>query len=97
MTYAGAFAAAVRVGWTAVRANVWPMVILWLLAAVVVLSYYHVSGVAVFLEPLARWQTQCGWSAAFLNRFFFCGVVPGVFLVSMKALRPTFPFATAFA
>ena len=31
------------------------------------------------LEPLRKWQIESGWMAAFLNWFFFCGVVPGVF------------------
>lgn len=79
------------------QANAVPAAVLWLLALGVVLCYYLVPGVAALFEPLARWQTEYGWGAAFLNRFFFCGVVPGIFLVGVKSLRPKFPFATAFA
>ena len=35
--------------------------------------------------------------AAFLNWFFFCGVVPGVFFLSIRSIRPQMPIATAFA
>ena len=49
------------------------------------------------LEPLRKWQIESGWMAAFLNRFFFCGVVPGVFFLSIRSIRPQMPIATAFA
>lgn len=86
-----------RIGWDSARANVVPMAVLWFLAGVTVFSYYSVSGVAAALEPLKRWQTESGWVAAFLNRTFFCGVLPGVFLMTVKAIRPRRPFATVAA
>jgi len=45
---------------------------------------------------LSDWQTSDGWVAAFLNRVIFCGVIPGVFLVSVKSIRPKRPLLTVF-
>jgi len=70
------------------------MVILWLAAFVTVGGYYWLPGFARALEPLAQWQRNSGWMAAFLNLFVFCGVIPGVFICSIKALRPQHPLAT---
>ena len=79
---------ALRVGLTSVRANVLPMVVLWGLALGTVLAYYLLPGTAELFEPIARWQRASGWVAAFLNRFFFCGLLPGVFMLSIARLRP---------
>ena len=86
-----------RIGWESVKANAVPIVVLWGLAAVTVLAYNFVPGVAAAFEPLKRWQTESGWLAAFLNRVFFCGILPGVFLVTVKSIRPRHPFATVVA
>jgi len=64
------------------------MAVLWVASVVLVLSYYMVPPVASALEPIARWQRESGWTAAFLNRVVFCGLVPGVFIVCVRALRP---------
>lgn len=82
--------------WASIRANVVPMAVLWSLAAVLVLSYYFVPGVADALAPIARWQTESGWAAAFLNRLVFAGVIPGAFLLSLRTLRPAHPLAVAW-
>ena len=70
------------------------MVVLWVLAALAVFGYYRVPSFAALLEPVADWQRDGGWAAAFLNRVAFCGVLPGVFLFSMKAIRPPRPLLT---
>ena len=77
----------VRIGWKSVAANALPMAVLWLLAVAMVWAYYHFPCAAAAVDPLAKWQTECGWLASFFNRLFFAGVVPGVFLVTVKALR----------
>lgn len=64
------------------------MAVLWLAAAFLVLSYYGSSNFARALEPLSRWQKESGWIAAFLNRVAFCGILPGIFIVSVPSLRP---------
>ena len=83
-----------KIGWESAKANAVPMVILWAVAACLIVGYYCVPGVADCFAPLARWQRESGWVAAFLNLFFFCGVIPGVFIWSIRELRPKYPFAT---
>ena len=78
---------AFRSGWRAAKANAVPMVVLWCLAAATVAAYYLVPGVAAAFEPLMRWQVESGWVAAFLNRFVFAGLLPGVFMLSLPHLR----------
>ena len=75
-------------GWDAVRKNRLPMLVLWAVSTVLVLAYYALPAVSAFLEPLAVWQRESGWMAAFLNRAVFCGMIPGMFIVCVKALRP---------
>ena len=70
------------------KRNRLPAVVLWLVSAVLVLTYYTIPAVASALEPLARWQRDSGLIAAFLNRVIFCGIIPGVFIICVKALRP---------
>ena len=74
-----------------------PMVVLWCVALVLVAGYFAFPPVASVLEPLAAWQRENGWVAAFLNRFFFCGVLPGIFILSMKTLHAPHPFAVICA
>ena len=76
------------------KANAVPTVVLWAFAACLIVGYYCVPGVADGFAPLARWQRESGWLAAFLNLFFFCGVIPGAFICSIRELRPKYPFAT---
>ena len=47
-------------GWSAVRANIVPMFVLWGLAVVLVVGYYVIPCVASFLAPLAKWQKADG-------------------------------------
>ena len=84
----------VRVGLDAVRTNAVPMLVLWIVAVLAVLAYYRIPTVNAAFVPPATWQTESGWFAAFLNRVLFCGVVPGVFLVSVKSIRPKRPLLT---
>ena len=79
---------AVAVGWRAVKMNRLPVVVLWSAAVLLVTGYYRVPFVAAVLEPLERWQCAEGAFAAFANRVVFCGLLPGVFLMSVKSIRP---------
>ena len=80
-----------------VRANLVPMLVLWALAAALLVFYYRVPGGAALLEPLLDWQTRGGWLAAFMNRVVLLGVLPGVFLLSVRSIRPPRPFLTVLA
>ena len=97
MGFAADIRGALKIGLASVRANVVPMVVLWLLAALTVVGYYFVPGFARLLEPLRCWQTESGWVAALLNRVIFCGLLPGVFLLCVKSIRPRRPWATTLA
>ena len=97
MKLAGDIRAAVRIGLASARANVVPMVVLWMMAAALVLGYYHVPWVASVLNPLHEWQDAQGWVAAFLDRFVFCGILPGIFILTMKTLKVRHPLAAILA
>ena len=88
MTTERPVAIAWRIGIRSVRANAVPMVALWALAAATVWAYYAFPSVAAALEPLRKWQAEGGWWAAFLNRGFFNGLLPGVFLLAIPSIRP---------
>ncbi len=77
-----------RIGWEAVKKNRLPAGVLWAVSIAAVFAYYALPTVPALLEPLARWQKESGWFAAFLNRVIFCGLIPGVFIVCIKSLRP---------
>ena len=83
-----------RIGFESARANVVPMVVLWLAAFATVIGYYALPGFADLLEPLAKWQRDNGAFAAFASLAVFCGVIPGLFLCTIKSLRPRYPLAT---
>ena len=80
--------AAVSVGWKAIKENRLPMIVLWCCSVALVVSYYRMSAISSALEPFAKWQGEYGELAAFANRVVFCGLLPGVFMVSMKSIRP---------
>ena len=80
-----------------IRANLVPMAVLWLLAALTVWGYYRLPPFAAILEPLAKWQRETGWPAAVANRTVFCGLLPGVFLLTVRSIRPRHPWRTVLA
>ncbi len=86
-----------RVGWESIRANRLPMAVLWLLAAALVAGYTYVPCVRAALRPVFDFQAGGGWKAAVANRVVFCGFLPGVFLLSVKSIRPPRPLLTVFA
>lgn len=86
MKFAEDIRGAIRIGLASARVNAVPMVVLWVMAGVLVVGYYFLPGIERGLEPVRQWQTDCGWVAAFLNRFVFCGILPGVFMLTMKTL-----------
>lgn len=76
------------------RANAVPMVVLWTMAALMVTAYYWIPSAQVVFEPIRNWQITGGWMASFATCAFFCGFLPGVFLLTMKDLRVPHPYAT---
>lgn len=76
-----------RIGLESARVNVVPMVVLWSLAVAIVLGYYFVPGVGERMAPIARWQERWGVWAALVNQVFFSGVVPTVFIFTVRDIR----------
>ena len=88
---------AVRIGWESAKANVVPTVVLWGFAFCLVLAYYFIPNVSVCLERVRDWQEAFGWKAVVVSRILFNGLIPGVFLLAVKEVRPRRPYATIFA
>lgn len=97
MKLTGSFAAALRIGLASARANLVPIVILWGLGVAAVAAYYWIADFRAALDPVFRWRTEYGWKVVFPMRAFFCGVLPGIFLLSMGSLRPRHPILTLIA
>ena len=89
--------AAASVGWEAIKENRLPMVVLWALAAVLVGAYYLIDPFREMLEPVAEWHGAWGWRSAFVSQAIFCGILPGVFLLAIRSIRPRYPFLTILA
>ncbi len=85
------------IGWESAKANAVPMFVLWSFALCLVLSYYFIPSVSACLGTVRKWQESFGWKAVVVSRVVFNGLVPGVFLLGVKAIRPHRPFATIFA
>ena len=86
--------AAVRIGLASARANVVPMVVLWVMAGVLVGAYYLLDPFREMLEPVAEWHRAWGWRSAFVSQAIFCGVLPGFFLLAFRSIRPPRPLLT---
>ncbi len=76
------------IGCKSAKANKVPMFVLWVMATMLALSYYFVPRVALILEPVAEWQERWGPAASAANQVFFCGIVPGLFMLAVKSIRP---------
>ena len=86
-----------RIGLESVRANAVPMIVLWTLAGAAVGAYYLSDPFREMLEPVAAWHRAWGWRAAFVSQTVFCGILPGVFLLAFRSIRPRHPFLTILA
>ena len=86
-----------KIGWDSAKANAMPTFVLWSFALCLVLSYYFIPPVAECMGTVRTWQESFGWKAVVVSRILFNGIVPGVFLLSVKSIRPRKPFATIFA
>lgn len=75
----------------------WPMLALWCAAAGMSIAYLAVPTFATCLEPVRLFQQAHGWLAAGAGRIVFCGLIPGVFLALVPALRPRRLLATLTA
>ena len=83
-------------GLESARANRLPIAVLWCVAAGLVGAYFLLPGAGALLEPVANWQRAWGWKAAALSLAVFCGLIPGVFQLTVREIRPERPFLTIF-
>ena len=86
-----------RAGWAAAKANMLPMLVLWSSAVLTIACYCTFPGFAAMFEPIAALQREYGWMTAFANRMVFTGLIPGMFLLAMRSIRPRHPFAVVAA
>jgi hypothetical protein len=74
---------------SALRANLLPGVVLWLIAAVAVLSYYFAAPARPFFEELGRWKAQGGFLYSIAATSLFAGLIPFLFLKALPSTRET--------
>ena len=86
-----------RLELASVKAVLLPMIVLWMIAVAGVALYYGSAWFSAMLEPLRRFQGEHAIAAPFLSQMFFCGLLPGVFILALKSLRPRHPVATMLA
>ncbi len=67
------------------------------MAAVMVFAYYFVPCAACAFEPVRRWQVEWGAFAAFATQAVFCGVIPAIFVITVRSIRPSRPLVKMFA
>lgn len=77
-----------RIGVKSARANLVPMLILQTAAAATVAAYCLIPSFRALWEPFAGWHRTHGWRAAFCCQAFFCGLLPGLFLLLFPSIRP---------
>ena len=88
---------ACRIGFRSARERGRAVVALWLSAALVVLAYYFLPGIASALEPVGNWQRENGWLASFAFCAVFCGAVPYVVYLLRGEKGRRGPLTTAVA
>ena len=93
----GVLRSSLRAGWAAAKANMLPMLVLWSSAVLTIACYCTFPGFAAMFEPIAALQREYGWMTAFANRMVFTGLIPGMFLLAMRSIRPRHPFAVVAA
>ena len=86
-----------QIGGESVKANAVPTLILQCAAVGLVMAYYLLPSFRGLTEPIADWHREYGWRAAFVSQAFFCGVLPGLFLLAFRSIRPRHPFLTILA
>lgn len=86
-----------NIGWSSVKANAVPMVVLWGLSALLVALYYGLPSVSAALQVTGEWQSAHRLVGALMSRVVFCGLVPGVFMLAQASLRPRRAWLTVFA
>lgn len=67
------------------------MIVLTLFAIFIAIVYFAVPGVRTAVEPLHRFMTEYGLVAAFMSMVVFIGIVPWLFFLVDRSIRPEYP------
>ena len=97
MRFAADIRESLRIGLASAWANFVPMVVLWMMAAALVGAYYLVDPFREMLEPVSDLHRQWGWKSAFASQAVFCGLLPGLFQLTIRGIRPRSPYRTILA
>ena len=82
---------ALHIGLASARANAVPMFVLWAIAAFLACAYYFLPGAENAFGPFAHFQRRWGVAAAVANQMVFCGLIPCVFVQTVKRIRTSRP------
>lgn len=74
-----------------------PAVILWVASAALAFAYLNSPSVTRLLDPLLHFQVNTGAAGAFANRIAFCAILPALFWLCDRRLRPPRPWVSFFA
>lgn len=88
---------ACRIGFLSARERGCAVLTLWLIAALVVITYYFIPGIQSLFEPIGRWQRSYGWRASFCFCALFSGFVPYVVYRLRQGVSRQRPLVTATA
>ena len=80
--------AALRIGAAAARANAIPAAVLLGAATLTVAAYYLSPDFRALWEPFTAWHRASARTASFCCQAFFCGLLPGLFLLLFGSIRP---------
>ncbi len=75
------------IAWKSIKANRLPMLVLWVVVVAIAVAYWRLPAFASVLEPLRLWQERNGIAAAFVTQFVFCGVLPAIFLSTVREIK----------
>ena len=77
-----------KIGLKAARANLIPGLLLQAAVLALLGGYLWLPPVRAALAVVAQWQVRFGVALSLGTYFFFCGVIPYLFCLSIPALRP---------
>ena len=84
---------ALSIGLRSARALAVPAAILIAGGVALVVSYYHVPAVSGAFAHVAELKAEYGYAFSFLLNFALAGVLPWIFRMSLRALRPEKPLS----
>lgn len=91
MKLVGDIRAAFRIGLVSARVNRLSFVVLLTFTVLLALAYFCIPCVRSGLEPLRHFMEKNGASAAFLSMVVFAGLIPWIFFLIDRSIRPEYP------